>query len=137
MSSGKAEGIPVLVPEGLPGFEEIHRYTIKEVPGNPMFFWLESEKGPNFLLTKPGFFFPDYKVAIKEELLLEIAKQTEDVEVYTIATVPAEPVEMTANLLAPLLFNKKQGVARQVILHDSPYSTRHPLFPPEKRRSCI
>lgn len=136
MSKKSEKNFSVRMVKGLLGFEEVESYELKEVPGNPVFFWLESKDGPNFLLAKPDTLFPEYKVDVKEDSLQEMANQVDDIEVYVIVTVPAKSVDMTANLLAPLLINEKQGTGLQVVLHDSPYTTRHHLFPPEKRRSC-
>ncbi len=128
--------ISVRMVKGLPGFAETYSYQLKTVPGNLLFFWLESVDGPSFLLTKPGLFFNDYKVEVKEDALGDLVTQGGDIEVYAIVTVPEEPVEMTANLMAPLLINEEKGLGCQVVLHDSQYTTRHYLFPPEKRRNC-
>lgn len=121
---------------GLPGFDHIVNYTLKPVPNNPFFYCLEAEEGPSFILTKPKFFFPDYLVQVKRESLAHLEVGASDPEVYLIVTVPAKTSEMTANLLAPLLVNEEKGVAAQIVLADSNYTTRHYLFPPEKRRNC-
>ena len=122
--------------KSLLGFADIYDYQLKPVPGNPMFFWLESKGGPNFLLTRPGIFFDDYKVEVKKDTLGDLAAEDTEIQVYTIVTVPEQPAEMTTNLLAPLLINEEQGLGCQVVLYDSGYTTRHHLFPPEKRRNC-
>lgn len=121
---------------GMLGFEETLEYTLKPVPGNPYFFWLEAKDGPSFILTKPNFFFPDYQVQVKREALANLAKDGQTPEVYLVVTVPERPADMTANLLAPLFINETEGLAGQIVLHDTPYSTRHFLFPPEKRSNC-
>ncbi len=128
--------IPVRMVRGLPGFPEITSYQLKAIPGNSLFFWLESVDGPGFILTKPGLFFKDYKVEMKKDDLGELFFQGGEIEVYAIVTVPENPAEMTANLMAPLLINEEKGLGCQVVLHDSQYTTRHHLYPPEKRRHC-
>ena len=44
------------------------------------------------------------------------------------------PAEMTANLMAPLVVNTKRFEAVQVIMQDSGYSCRHPLFESAERQ---
>ncbi|MBS4021303.1 MAG: flagellar assembly protein FliW [Dethiobacter sp.] len=130
------KAIPVSMVKALAGFEQTNDYQLKKVPGNHLFFWLESADGPSFILTKPAFFFSDYKVEAKLGDLEDLATRGEQLEVYAIVTVPEKPVEMTANLMAPILINEEKGLGCQLVLHDSQYTTRHYLFPPEKRRHC-
>lgn len=120
----------------LAGFTETHHYQLKKVPGNPLFFWLESEAGPSFILTKPSLFFNDYKVEIKKVELKDLLADGKELAVYAIVTVPADLEQMTANLMAPILINEEQGLGCQLVLYDSQYTTRQYLFPPEKRRHC-
>jgi flagellar assembly factor FliW len=40
---------------------------------------------------------------------------------------------MTANLIAPLIINKDKGVAKQFVLTNMDYDTRHYLLPEEMR----
>ncbi|UNC91721.1 flagellar assembly protein FliW [Candidatus Contubernalis alkaliaceticus] len=131
-----ANEISVKMVQGLLGFEEITDYTLKPVPNNSYFFWLEAEDGPGFLVTKPGFFFPQYKIELEKECIDELHPNVGPIEVYNIITVPERTADMTANLLAPVFINEKEGLARQVVLHDTHYTTRHYLFSPERRRSC-
>ncbi len=127
-------GIRLKMVEGMPGFEEIREYCLQPVPGNPLFFWLEAKDGPGFVLTRPEFFFADFALAVDRAELKELSASA--VTVYVIVNVPAKVTDMTANLLAPLFVDEENGLARQVVMHESPYTTRHYLFPPEKRRDC-
>ena len=123
---------------GLLGFEEISTYSLQPVPSNPYFFWLESteEEGPSFVITKPKFFFPDYIVQVKRDSLANLEIEEKEPEVYLIVTVPEKTGDMTANLLAPLFINAETGLACQIVLQETSYTTKHYLFPPEKRRNC-
>ncbi|MBS4009033.1 MAG: flagellar assembly protein FliW [Clostridium sp.] len=121
---------------GLFGFEEISEYLLEPIPDNPCFFSLLAPNGPTFILTKPIFFFPDYLVQVKRDELANIALEEKEAEVYLLVTVPKKAVEATANLLAPLIVNTAQGLASQLVLHQSNYTTKHFLFPPEQQRSC-
>jgi flagellar assembly factor FliW len=121
---------------GLMAFEEIVDYELKAVPGNPYFFWLEADGGPSFLLTQPGFFFNDYQLTIDRSVLACLQPGRTVPEVYVLVTVPEKTLDMTANLLGPLFVNKENGLALQVVLENTSYTTRHYLFPPERRRDC-
>lgn len=128
--------LPVRMLRALPGFAGIYHYRLKSVPGNPWFYWLDSEEGPGFLLTKPHLFFKGYKAAVKKEDLAELLSGDKEPEVYVILTVPGDAMSMTANLLAPLVIDLDRGLGLQLVLHDSAYTTRHKLFSPEQRRRC-
>lgn len=127
----------IIINPGLLGFEEISEYTLKSVPSNPFFFWLEATaEGPSFVLTMPKYFFPDYCVQVKRDTLANLEIEEKEPCVYLIVTVPEKTADMTANLLAPLLINEEKGLACQIVLTDTSYTTKHYLFPPEKRRNC-
>lgn len=127
--------VRIQMTEGLAGFEEVKEYALRPVPGNTLFFCLEAEGGPFFVLTRPESFFADFSLHVKREELKELCPLG-NIAVYALITVPERVPDMTANLLAPLFVNEEKGLARQIIMHDSPYTTRHYLFPPERRRDC-
>jgi flagellar assembly factor FliW len=121
---------------GLAAFEDVLDYVLTSIPENPFFFWLDADDGPSFILTKPEFFFPEYIVQVKRESLSNIQIGKNEPVVYLIVTVPEKMEDATANLMAPVLLNEEQGIACQIVLHDTPYTTKHYLFPPEKRKNC-
>jgi flagellar assembly factor FliW len=54
--------------------------------------------------------------------------QREDVAVLAIVTVPANALEMTVNLMAPLLVDCRTRTGRQLVIDTGRYSTRHPIL---------
>ena len=118
------------------GFEEMDTYTLRPVPENPYFFWLEAENGPQFLLTRPEYFFSDYLQQVKQYLMPNTAYVEKSLDVFVIVTLKDKVQDMTANLMAPLLLDFETRQAGQYILYDSPYTPRHRLFPPQKRCNC-
>lgn len=117
-------------PEGILGFADIRGYAVFAPKAGP-FQWLQSTEVPSlaFVVTDPALFFPDYRVQVRPEDLSAI--QLADLGggvVLVILTVPKNPAEITANLLGPLVFNAKSKLARQVVLADPKYSTKHRLF---------
>lgn len=128
--------IDVRMLESIPGFPDVFHYQLKDVPGNPLFFLLDSENGPSFILTKPSLFFPNYRLSICRSELDPELSENGNIEIFSIVTMSSNPLEMTTNLMAPLLINKEGGVGYQKVLHNSRYTTRHYLYTPEKRRSC-
>ena len=58
---------------------------------------------------------------------LSIEKET-DVGVYTILTIQDPFEKTTANLQAPLIMNTKNKQAKQLILSDEKYNTKHRII---------
>jgi flagellar assembly factor FliW len=52
----------------------------------------------------------------------------EDAFVRCILTLRDDPGQITANLLAPLVFCRRTHMARQLVLQDSGFALRHPVF---------
>jgi flagellar assembly factor FliW len=114
---------------GLIGFPDYHRFVIVEHTRPGPLRWLLCLDEPDlaFAVVDPAEFFPEYHVDARGCLGLSAA---EDVAVFAIVTVPrADPAGMSANLIAPLVVNVAAREARQVILEDGAYSTRHRLLP--------
>lgn len=122
-------------PHGLYGFPTVKRFVIADIPGGGDIFKqliALDEPGLSFTLVYPYAFFPDYAPDIPEAELEELGvTQADQVVVMTIANVPQAFQEATANLKAPVLFNPHNRKARQVILADDRYRTRHRLFQPQ------
>ena len=79
-----------------------------------------------FIVASPFIFFKGYEFDIDHATLeLLHIEDIEDVEVMAILTLE-EPFEnTTANLKAPIIVNKKEMKAKQIILHDASYETKH------------
>ena len=83
----------------------------------------------SLLVANPFYFYPEYEWVLSDTVKQELQIESEqDVEVWTIITVPVAPSKATINLLAPLVLNPNNQAGKQVILHDSEYTTRSPLI---------
>lgn len=126
-----AEDKIITMTEGLLGFANITRYVILDhAPGSP-FHWLQAVDDPEvaFIIIDPLCFKPDYKVAVAAGELSDLKlERMEDAVVCAIVTVPDDPNEMTANLQGPLVINADKRLAKQVVLYDGPYTTKHKIF---------
>ena len=116
--------------DGLPGFENHKKFEIiiNEDEHNP-FHTLKSVDSSelSFIIIDPYIFKPDYDFELKDELAEKLEIQDiKDVSVYSIVTIPSEDyTKITANLLGPLIVNTRNGVAKQIALNDTRYSTKH------------
>ncbi|AKL86525.1 flagellar assembly protein FliW [Bacillus atrophaeus] len=120
----------ILFESGIPGFSEEKQFVILPLSEDSPFVVLQSVTTENlaFIVASPFIFFKNYEFVLDESTveLLDIDK-IEDVEVMTILTM-TEPFEKTtANLLAPIIVNRKNMTAKQVVLHDPSYTTKHPI----------
>lgn len=120
----------ITFPNGLYGFQEYHKFAIIEAEYQP-FFWLQSieEPGLAFLIVDPFLIVNDYELDIDDRTLSEIGIDSPgDVVLFAIITVPADGGPVTANLQGPLVINRKNNVALQVILSDSKWTTKHNII---------
>ncbi len=117
--------------EGLPGFPTVRRFTMLEMDELKPFQYLQALDEPPIALLVVNPFLVDagYKFQLGESDMREIqGRETEDVSVYAVATVPEKPEDATLNLMAPIVINHRKRLGKQVVLHQSSYSVRHPLF---------
>lgn len=116
-------------PNGLPGFEQLKAYRVEE--HNELFSLLSAIDQPevSFITIDPFHLRPDYEFILSDEViqLLEIDNR-EQVSVRCIVTWHSDREKTTVNLLAPLVLNTEKRMAKQVVLHDTAYTTRHFLW---------
>jgi flagellar assembly factor FliW len=118
----------------LPGFAELRRFVLVELPGedggDPVLFELRSleEPGVRFLAAVPTAFFPDYAFELDETDCAELGLQDEfDALVLVLLTIGADAGSTTANLLAPVVVNARTRAAAQVILSGTDWPVRAPV----------
>lgn len=117
--------------EGLLGFPEVQKFILLENPKGGPFRWIQSVEvaALAFVVADPAQFFPDYRVRIRPEDLVQMGLA--DVSagvVLVILTIPRDPREITANLQGPLVLNREKKLARQLVLAEAGITTRHRIF---------
>ncbi|MFE8696498.1 flagellar assembly protein FliW [Cytobacillus sp. FJAT-53684] len=120
--------------KGIPGFPEETQFILIPLSEDNLFQVLQSisNQAIAFIVTDPFFFKKDYDFTLEDAMVesLQLEKET-DVQVLVILT-PKDPFsQSTANLQAPVIINQKNRKARQVILNNTNYQTKHPLFAEE------
>ena len=126
----------VTFPHGLPGFERFTKFGLVEVAEEEPFFRLLSLEDPRlgFVLVDPTLIWPDYDPVITEEDLSGLAlTDPAHLAVYCIVTLSTVPEQVTANLGGPICLNTEKMLAKQMILVDERYHTKHPLLPSADR----
>ncbi|EGO62281.1 flagellar assembly protein FliW [Acetonema longum] len=119
-------------PHGMPGFPEEKQFAVLPYGPDSPFVFLQSVTEPQltFLLVEAFPVFRDYSFEIDDRLGAEMGLSADNTpQIFNIVTVPANPADMTANLLAPVIVNWRDRLAVQYVLEKSPYTTRHRIFP--------
>lgn len=123
------EGKLMTFAEGLLGFPQHKRFALLQTGPDPVFFWMQSVDDPHlaFVVCDPVPFVPDYQVPIRKDDLaaLGIADPTDTQVLVIVNKVGAD---LTANLLGPLVIGTQVLNARQLVLSDKRYGTRHRLL---------
>lgn len=118
----------VTIQDGLLGFEGVEAFCLIEHGPDSPFCWLQAVENPElaFVTINPFDFFPAYDLEITDADAERLAlSSADDALVLTLVTLTDDAV--TTNLLGPIIVNRHGRQARQVVLNNSPYSTRHAL----------
>ena len=119
------------VEQGLFGFETLLHYELSVYDLQTPFYWLCSVDNPDvaFIVMEPAFLLDDYQFDLPtEDADLLKLHSAEESFVLVICTIPENSLEMTANLLGPILVNRANQQARQLTLDRHLYPLRFPVF---------
>ena len=115
--------------EGILGFPDQKRYALVQTGDGSGFYWLQAVCTPDlaFVVCDPRLFVTDYQVPVKVEELqsIELSDATTG-QVFIIVNKVKDL--LTGNFQGPLVVNVLNRKARQLVLSDKRYSTRHPLM---------
>jgi len=127
----------IFFPEGVIGFEKIQHYFLLDSREGP-FYWLQAEKYPElaFLLIDPRIFKDDYELEVNESDIQSIGIESEDQCLdFVIVTVPEDPSKVSANLMGPIIINKRTREAKQIISANDEYTVKYYIVDEIKKRS--
>jgi len=123
--------MPLHMPAGLLGFPEVKEYLIVDPEPELPVKWLQArdELHLAFVITDPCALLPDYRVELTPLDLMDVeAHATIDLFLVAIVTLPRETTAYpTVNLQGPVLINRANGWAKQLVLVQGVYHTHHPL----------
>ena len=105
--------------KGIPGFQDLKKFIIKEVSSESPFSVMQSieDKYIGFIIISPFLIDDKYEIKLSDEIikLLNI-ESPEDILLYTIVTLKEKIEDITTNLKAPLVINTKKNKCEQYIL---------------------
>lgn len=119
--------------DGPLGFPAHKRFALIQNSTDPVFFWLQSveDAGLAFVVCDPLAFVDDYTVPVREDDLESLGlRDLTDCQVLVIVNKVDD--HLTINLLGPLVIGAQSLQARQFVLSDRRFSTRHPVLKLEK-----
>jgi flagellar assembly factor FliW len=122
------------IPEGILGFPNDRHYVVLEhdAEGTP-FKWLQSCDSDSlaFIVIDPRLIAQPYRLEFDEETVNFFGSIVpEEFVPMVIVNVPKnQPIEMTANMKAPILVHISRRMGRQIVLSADEYSITHRIFP--------
>ena len=120
-------------PWGLPGFEELRNFIVIQLETQDRILWMQSLDDLSIALPlgDPWLFFPDYdpKMPGFARLSLDLQNAEDFILLAVMVGTPGGPTFM--NLMAPVVLNLKNRVARQVPLEGSGYTVAMKIPVPE------
>jgi flagellar assembly factor FliW len=123
-------------PEGIIGFEGIDDYFMIDSKEGP-FYWLQSAQYPElaFLLINPRIFLDEYKLQVRGSDIQRLQIESdEDLLDFAIVTVPEDPEKISANLMGPVIINRKTKVGFQVISENDGHDVKVFILDEMKKR---
>jgi flagellar assembly factor FliW len=118
-------------PCGIYGFPDVRDCCLFPYQVGLPLRWLQclDDTRVAFLTVEPHAFLPDYEIELAEtdaaDLSLERASQA---AVITLVTLLHESRAVATNLVAPIIINMETRRAKQVLLNDDRYRTRHVII---------
>ncbi|EEF84711.1 flagellar assembly protein FliW [Borreliella spielmanii] len=130
MTNENSIGIEFDFPEGILGFENIKKFIIKDSKYKPFSIMQSINKDVSFLVTSPFNFLSEYLPNIQKKDWSDIKAKAEDEKVILciINMHVNDYKDITANLKAPIIINKKKLLGKQAICTSEKYSLHHKVF---------
>ena len=129
MPAPAADDPTIVFPHGLVGCEAWKRFILLADDQALPVATLQSldEPGVTLLVTDPALVLPGYSARLSADDRATLGlDRTSQPLLYCTLSVGADGW-LTANLLGPLAINPATRRGKQLVLADSPYSTRHPV----------
>ncbi|WP_413374348.1 flagellar assembly protein FliW [Paenibacillus taichungensis] len=115
--------------KGIPGFEELKSFNLQRHDEVFSLFSSVEEPAVAFVTVNPFDFHPEYEFELSPDNVEDLGvTDPDDVGVRCIVTLHDEIRNATANLLAPIVFNKQQRIGKQIVLQNTEYKTKHALW---------
>ncbi|MHB1456906.1 MAG: flagellar assembly protein FliW [Armatimonadota bacterium] len=118
------------IPEGLLGFDSHKNFVLVKNDHYPALKWLQAIEDPSlvFIVTNPIDFFPDYDIELSDDDFKSLELESMDeASLVTTVTIDKDQGILTTNLMGPIVLNSRNRLARQIVMQDDRYSTKHAI----------
>lgn len=128
MTAETTESVELNLPQGLVGFPLAQNFRLMESPGGLYDMQCLDMPDMGFVVMAPSPFFPDYSPSIDAETAQRLHLDSEeDALVLLLVNLGVDGEQPAANLLAPVVVNRKTREAAQVVLADQDLPLRATL----------
>ncbi len=123
----------ILLPRGIIGFGAYTRAELLYLPDHLPFLWMKLHGATDhihFIVIEPGGIVPGYEPELFNEDAdgLDLRSPAEAMILNVVTLQRQNPVEATANLIGPIVVNRRTRLGRQLVISNySRYSAHHPL----------
>ena len=116
------------MPKGMLGFPLHKQYALIATNDDSPFYWLQAveEPGLAFVVCDPTLFVSDYRITLKGDDNELLGVTAEDEVTLLIVCNKVDDL-LTGNLQGPIAVNPVTRAAKQLVLSEKRWSTRHPL----------
>ncbi|WP_138496174.1 flagellar assembly protein FliW [Paenibacillus pinistramenti] len=116
-------------PKGIPGFPHLTQFELHHHDEHFSVLQSLQEEETAFILVDPFPYIKDYEFEVPEDALNELQiKDETQIAVRCIVTWHSQKEKVCVNLVAPVLFNVETKAGKQVVLQNTAYTTRTPLW---------
>lgn len=130
------------LPHGLIGFANYKRAELLYLPDHLPFLWMKlfsATDDLHFIVIEPGGIVPGYEPEIfdHDAEQLDLRDPAEAMILNIVTLKRQNPVEATANLIGPLVVNRRTRIGRQLVISNySRYSANHALVENQQAPLC-
>lgn len=113
------------------GFEEYKEYILLQDGPEGNIFYLQSTEEENlaFVLIDPYTIVNDYEPSLADDDLRELKVNDESALKFLVIAIVRENIKNSVvNLKSPITINPTLKIAKQVIVQNSEYPLRYPIF---------
>jgi flagellar assembly factor FliW len=116
-------------PDGMPGFEQCHRFVVLSSMTMAPLQCLHAVDGPpaTFLAVDPRLVLPKYRCVLSAGDLARLGADESGVLLWLALVTVDDSGEATVNLRAPVVVNPSRMTGFQVVPSNSLYPLRYPL----------
>ncbi len=123
----------ILLPHGIIGFGAYKRAELPYLPDHLPFLWMKLHGATDhihFIVIEPGGIVPGYEPEIFDADAedLDLRNPAEAMVLNIVTLQRQNPVEATANLIGPVIVNRRTRLGRQLVISNySRYNAHHAL----------